>query len=31
MKTKRTRSIEPAVMTIGQVCFLLLAMMVVPF
>ena len=31
MKTKRIRSIEPAVMTIGQVCFLLLTMMVVPF
>ncbi len=31
MKTKRFRSIEPAVMTIGQVCFLLMTMMVVPF
>lgn len=31
MKTKRTRSLEPAVVTIGQVCFLLLMMMVVPF
>jgi hypothetical protein len=31
MKTKRTRSLEPAVVTIGQVCFLLLTMIVVPF
>ncbi len=30
MKTKRT-SIEPAVMTIGQVCLLLLMFVVVPF
>ena len=31
MKTKRTRSIEPAVMTIGQVCLLLMMLMIVPF
>ena len=31
MKTKRTRSLEPAVVTIGQVCFLLLTLIVVPF
>jgi len=31
MKTPRTRSIEPAVMTIGQVCLLLVMMVVVPF
>jgi hypothetical protein len=31
MKTKRSRSIEPAVVTIGQVCFLLMTLMVVPF
>ena len=31
MKTKRTRSIEPEVVIIGQVCFLLLTIIVVPF
>jgi hypothetical protein len=31
MKTKRTRSLEPAVVTIGQACFLLLTMMIVQF
>ena len=31
MKTKRTRSIEPAVMTIGQVCLLLMMLVIVPF